>query len=135
MIDANTHIMLVSKPAQDNQNEPVTITNTTSRGAPDFIPTLIPALQSSAYILVILGGFLAWSSRKLFVDFCQKHITLVETLKDNLDAQLVTTRTQMEVLERLAANNAKLVDTVTTIAERNNQQLTASRHRDPSGNL
>lgn len=102
---------------QDRQS--VTVTTTTSHGVPDIIPTLIPALQSSAYVLVILGGFLAWSSRSLAVDFCQKHITLVETLKENLDSQLVAANAQLAVLQQLAANNEKLVNTVANITERN----------------
>ena len=118
-IQSNGKIQL-KRTTEIDSDQPVTVTTTTAKGAAtDFIPTLIPALQSSAYVLVILGGFLAWSSRKLLIDFCQKHIALVETLRENLDEQLVTTTAQLAVLQQLAHNNEKLVNTVANIAERN----------------
>lgn len=113
--------------ADIESDEPVTVTTTTSHGTSDIISTIIPALESSAYVLVILGGFLAWSSRKLAVDFMTKHISLVETLKTNLDTQLETAKDQLEILKQVAANNEKLVNTIANIAERNSQQ-----QREPS---
>lgn len=118
-LQSNGKIQL-KRTTEIDSDKPVTVTTTTSNGgATDFIPSLIPALQSSAYVLVILGGFLAWSSRKLLIDFCQKHIALVETLRENLDTQLESANAQLAVLQQLAHNNEKLVNTVTNIAERN----------------
>lgn len=97
--------------------EPVTVTTTTSHGYQDFIPTIIPALQSSSYILVLLLGVVAWSSRKLVVDFMTKHISLVESLKENLDTQLETANTQMVVLKTLSENNAKLIESNRTLVD------------------
>jgi hypothetical protein len=99
-------------------DKPVTITTTTtSTGFSDFVPSIIPALQSSSYVLVLVLGFLAWSSRKLFVDFLTKHISLVDSLKENLDTQLETASTQMVVLKTLSENNAKLIENNRTLAE------------------
>ena len=101
-----------------DSDKPVTVTTTTAQGSQDLVSTLIPALQSSAYVLIILFGFLAWSSRKLVTDFMVKHISLVESLEQNLDVQLETAKVQMDILKQLTLNNERLVHTVTTIAER-----------------
>ena len=129
-IQSNGKIQL-KRTTEIDSDQPVVVTTTTSKGAAtDFIPTLIPALQSSAYVLVILGGFLAWSSRKLAIDFCVKHIALVETLRENLDTQLVAATAQLAVLQQLAHNNEKLVDTVANIAERNTLPQTTTQREN-----
>jgi hypothetical protein len=92
-------------------NQPTTTTITTGTGS-DFIPSLIPALQSGSYVVLLFLGFTAWSSRKLFVDFLTKHIALVDSLKENLDKQIDTAETQMEVLHQLTENNATLARTL-----------------------
>jgi hypothetical protein len=92
-------------------NQPTTTTITTGTGS-DFIPSLIPALQSGSYVVLLFLGFAAWSSRKLLVDFMTKHIALVDSLKENLDKQIDTAETQMKVLHQLTENNATLARTL-----------------------
>lgn len=94
-------------------NQPTTTTISTGEsGWGSFIPSLLPALQSGSYVLVIIGGFVLWSSRNLLKDFLQKHITLVETVKVNLDKQLDTADVQMQALRQLTDNNSRLIITL-----------------------
>jgi prefoldin subunit 5 len=83
-----------------------------------FIPTVIPALQSSAYIIVLGLAVVAWSSRKLAVDFLTKHIELIDSLKTNLDDSIDHLKIQTENCEKLIGTNEKLVETVSRLAEK-----------------
>jgi hypothetical protein len=92
--------------------ESVTTTTTSSKGFPDIIPTLIPALQSSSYVLVILTAFVAWSSRKLFTDFLERHIELMGEVKANLEAERQANDKHLAVLSQLTENNKVLANSV-----------------------
>lgn len=94
------------------EREATTTTVTTSTGFDAFLPTLLPALQSGSYVLVIIAGFVLWSSRKTMSNFIDKHIALMETVKDGLDKQIESNNVQMEVLKQLSENNSRLIDTV-----------------------
>lgn len=85
-----------------------TVTTTTTTGFPDLIPTLIPALQSSSYVLVILASFVAWSSRKLVTTFLERHLELMETVKVSLETERDNNEKQMAVLASLTENNKTL---------------------------
>lgn len=71
-----------------------------------FVPTIIPALQSSAYILVLVGGIVAWSSRQFFARALTQHLDLMKSLQENLDQAHETAAAQAknhDVLLRLLA--------------------------------
>lgn len=85
-----------------------TVTTTTATGFPDLIPTLIPALQSSSYVLVILASLVAWSSRKLVTTFLERHLELMETVKVSLETERDNNEKQMAVLASLTENNKTL---------------------------
>lgn len=87
-----------------------TVTTTTTTGFPDLIPTLIPALQSSSYVLVILAAFVAWSSRKLVSTFLERHLELMETVKISLEHERENNEKQMAVLATLTENNNVLAN-------------------------
>ncbi len=99
--------------------ESVTTTTTnTGSGFPDLIPTLIPALQSSSYVLVILTAFVAWSSRKLFTDFLDRHLDLMASVKDSLESEKNNNEKQLAVMQQLTENNKNLTSTVDKLAEK-----------------
>lgn len=92
--------------------ESVTTTTTSTKGFPDLIPTLIPALQSSSYVLVILTAFVAWSSRKLFTDFLERHIELMRSVKESLEVEKQANEKQLAILTQLTMNNSTLANTL-----------------------
>lgn len=95
------------------KGESVTTTTTnTGSGFPDLIPTLIPALQSSSYVLVILAAFLAWSSRKLVSNFLERHIELMAEVKTNLENERAANEKHLAVLTQLTENNRVLSVTI-----------------------
>ena len=94
-----------------------TTTTTTDRGFGDIIPTILPALQSSSYVLVILFAFLAWSSRKLITTFLDNHLDLMVTVKDGLEQQQLSNNKHATMLELLTKNNAVLARTLEVSAE------------------
>lgn len=89
-----------------------TTTTSTGNGFPDLIPTILPALQSSSYVLVILAAFVAWSSRKLFTDFLERHIELMGQVKSSLEAEKDANDKQLAILTQLTENNRVLASTV-----------------------
>jgi prefoldin subunit 5 len=97
--------------------QPIETTTTGVVNVDAFIPSVIPALQSASYIIVLALGVVAWSSRKLAVDFLTKHIELVESLKENLDESIDNLKIQTEHCDQLISNNEKLVETVAKLAE------------------
>lgn len=88
--------------------DPVVTTTTETRGFPDIIPTLIPALQSSSYVLVILVAFVAWSSRKLVTTFLDNHLDLMVTVKKSLEQQTIANDKHVDILAQLTDNNKML---------------------------
>lgn len=116
--------IIIRRQNEVQSDQPIVTTTTTAPlGYNAFLPTLIPALQSGAYVLVIVGGLVAWSSRGIAINFMTKHISLIETLKINLDSQLTATRDQLDVMKTLTNNNEKLINSITDIAERNSSQM------------
>lgn len=103
-------------------SEQPVITSTPNRGFVDIIPTLIPALQSSSYVLVILAAFLAWSSRKLVTDFLDRHIELMQTVKDSLEAERINNDKQLAVLDHLTQSNLSLTSTLQALASGANRR-------------
>lgn len=81
------------------------------------IPALVPALQSSSYIIVLASAFVLWSSRKHLVSIIEKHISLVETLKDNVDKQSETVASNARTIESLTTQNKVLADSVSHCIE------------------
>lgn len=98
--------------------ESVTTTTTTTGGFPDLIPTLIPALQSSSYVLVILTAFVAWSSRKLVTDFLDRHLELMSTVKESLESEKNNNEKHLAVLQQLTKNNETLANTVDKLSSK-----------------
>lgn len=94
------------------KGETITTTTTSGKGFQDIIPSLIPALQSSSYVLVILTAFVAWSSRKLFTDFLERHIELMGEVKVNLEAERASNEKHLAILSQLTENNRVLSSTV-----------------------
>lgn len=101
-----TKTVVVSEPL--GVTDPVTVTTTETHGFPDIIPTLLPALQSSSYVLVILMAFVAWSSRKLVTTFLDNHLDLMVTVKKGLDQQIVSSDKQVDIMAQLTKNNEVL---------------------------
>lgn len=77
---------------------------------PDLTPSLIPALQSSSYVLVILVSFLAWSSRKLAATFLERHLELMHSISESLKQEKQNNDKQIATLESLAENNKTLAN-------------------------
>jgi hypothetical protein len=98
-----------------NVVDPVITTET--RGFPDIIPTLIPALQSSSYVLIILIAFVGWSSRKLVTSFLDRHLDLMGTVKDSLEAQTIVNGKHVDIMAQLTKNNEVLAHTLEVSAE------------------
>lgn len=92
--------------------ESVTTTTSTSRGFPDLIPTLIPALQSSSYVLVILVAFAAWSSRSLVKSFLERHLELMSAVKVSLEQERTDNEKHIAVLTQLTQTNAQLASSL-----------------------
>lgn len=81
-------------------------------GFGDIIPSILPAIQSGSYVLVLIGGFAIWSSRGLLKNLLEKHINLVEVVKESLDKQIDTNDTQVKVLQQLSENNSRLISAI-----------------------
>lgn len=113
-----TPVEVVTKPVTIKREyeippgESITTTTTSTKGFPDLIPTLIPALQSSSYVLVILISFLAWSSRKLVTTFLERHLELMETVKESLETEKEANEKQLAILTQLTQNNSTLSNTL-----------------------
>lgn len=115
--------VVIKKEYELPAGESVTTTTTnTGRGFPDLIPTLIPALQSSSYVLVILTVFVAWSSRKLFVNFLERHLELMGTVKEGLEAEKQANEKQLAILTTLTQNNTTLANTLDRAIGNNNKE-------------
>lgn len=96
-----------------NYNQPTTTTISTGpTGLGDFLPSLVPAIQSGSYVLVVIAGFILWRSRGLLQNFLEKHMALVENVKVSLDKQIDTNNVQMDILKQLSNNNTKLIDVI-----------------------
>lgn len=110
----NTNVKVKAQREYDiPSGESVTTTTTsTGNGFPDLIPTILPALQSSSYVLVILAAFVAWSSRKLFTDFLERHIELMGEVKSSLEAEKAANDKHLAILTQLTENNRVLSSTV-----------------------
>lgn len=122
IVDPAGKVILEPPPGKQVYQEPVTVTTTTSRGWGDLLPSLIPALQSSSYVLVILTAFLAWSSRKLVTNFLDRHLELMQTVKSSLEAERLNNDKQLAVLTQLTGNNASLASTIQTLASGANRR-------------
>lgn len=108
---------LPARSALTSKEDPVTTTTTTTTtGFADILPSLIPALQSSSYVLVILFAFLAWSSRKLVADFLDRHIDLMQTVKENLEAERVNNEKHLAILTQLSGSNMGLTAALQALA-------------------
>lgn len=118
---ATSRLPIVSKTTQvlepSNVVDPVITTTTETRGFPDIIPTLIPALQSSSYVLVILMAFVAWSSRKLVTTFLDNHLDLMVTVKKSLEQQTIANDKHVDIMAQLTKNNEMLAHAVEVGAE------------------
>lgn len=95
----------------------ITTTSTETHGFPDLIPTLIPALQSSSYVLIILVAFAAWSSRKLARTFFDRHLELMSTVKDSLEVVTQANAKHVDIMEQLTENNRVMAHTLEVSAE------------------
>ena len=98
-------------PQQQAPNTTTTI-STGSGGFDGFLPSILPAIQSGSYVLVIIGGFVIWRSRNLLQSFLEKHIALVEMVRESLDKQIDTNDNQMRILRDLTLNNTRLIDVI-----------------------
>lgn len=73
-----------------------------------LIPSAISALQSSSYVLILLIGYLAFSSRKYVTQFLKAHLELMERLKDDVDKQTLAGEKHVAILEQLHDNYKQL---------------------------
>lgn len=100
-------------PRNTDSTPPVTYTEQPSQPSSTYVPSWLPhdfftALQSASYILVLIGGWVAWSSKAWVKNLIDKHFSLIETLRNESAKNLELTKEQRDTIDQLTENNNRL---------------------------